>query len=162
MENQGFIMTEIVFYSIDIDINSFLFNFFNQLIFKNEKNILLYSDSLDKLKKMDIVLWELGKDIDFLPHSIFNEKNEFQKYERLLLTNKFINFNEADYLILSKFLDNSEFINCFEKVFYVFTNLNSKSIEQARMNFEKYKKLDYKVILNAKDNNGKWTEFNSL
>lgn len=149
-------MTEIIFYSIDSDINLFLFNFFNQLIFKNKKNILLYSNSLDKLKKMDAVLWELGKDTDFLPHSIFNEKNEFQKYERLLLTDKFVNFNKADYLILSKFLDNFEFINCFEKVFYVFTSLNPKSIEQAKINFEKYKKSDYRVILNAKDINGKW------
>lgn len=154
-------MTEIVFYCIDSDINKFLFSFFNQLVFKNNKKVFLYSNSADKLKKLDQILWDLCRDTDFLPHSIYNSKNESQKYERLLLSDKFLNFNSADYLLISSFLDNLDFINNFEKVFYVYTNLNKGSLENAKTSFDSYKNLNYKLTLNTKINN-KWESCNDF
>ena len=148
-------MTEIIFYCIDSDINKFLFNFFKQLIFMNNKKILLYSNSADKLKKLDKILWDFCENTDFLPHSIYDPKNESKKYERLLLSNELLNFNSADYLLISNFLDNFDFIDVFEKVFYVFTNANKNSVNQAKSAFDEYDKMEYKMTLNTKID-GKW------
>lgn len=154
-------MTEIIFYCIDFDINRFLFDFFKQLIFKNNKSIFLYSNSAEKLKKLDKILWDLCDDTDFLPHSIYDPKNEYQKYERLLLSNKLLNFNSAKYLLISDFLDNFDFINIFEKVFYVYTDINSSSLERAKTSFNNYKNLNYKVALNVKIE-GRWKNYNDF
>ena len=114
-----------------------------------------------KLKKLDKILWDFCENTDFLPHSIYDPKNESKKYERLLLSNELLNFNSADYLLISSFLDNLDFINNFEKVFYVYTNLNKGSLENAKTSFDSYKNLNYKLTLNTKINN-KWESCNDF
>ena len=148
-------MTEIIFYCIDSDVNRFLFNFLNQLIFKNGKKVFLYSNSAEKLKNLDKMLWDLCEESEFLPHSVYNSKNESQKYERLLLSDELLNFNSANYLLISTFLDNFGFINGFEKLFYVYSRMSKNSVDQARISFDNYKNLNYKVSLNIR-NGGKW------
>ncbi|MDR2077546.1 MAG: DNA polymerase III subunit chi [Rickettsiales bacterium] len=150
-------MTEINFYCVDGDVNLFIYNFLNQLIHKNGKKVLLYSNSLEKLKKLDEILWEIGKNgTDFLPHSVYSDKNNQYKYEKLLLCNKPINFNQANYLLLSNFVDDCNFINYFEKIFYIYTSSSEKNLEQARKSLEGYQDLDYKTTVNVKGKNGSW------
>lgn len=154
-------MTEVIFYCIDSDINRFLFNFLNQLVFKNSKKVFLYSNSAEKLKNLDKILWDLCEESEFLPHSVYNSKNESQKYERLLLSNELLNFNSANYLLISNFLNNFDFINGFEKLFYVYSRTNKNSLEQAKISFDNYKNLNYNVTLNVR-NGGKWENFDSF
>lgn len=154
-------MTEVIFYCIDSDINRFLFNFLNQLVFKNSKKVFLYSNSVEKLKNLDKILWDLCEESEFLPHSVYNSKNESQKYERLLLSNELLNFNSANYLLISNFLNNFDFINGFEKLFYVYSRTNKNSLEQAKISFDNYKNLNYNVTLNVR-NGGKWENFDSF
>lgn len=151
-------MTEVIFYCIDSDINRFLFNFLNQLVFKNGKKVFLYSNSAEKLKNLDKMLWDLCEESEFLPHSVYNSKNVSQKYERLLLSNELVNFNSANYLLISSFLDNFDFVNGFEKLFYVYSRMNKNSFGQAKISFDNYKNLNYGVTLNVK-NGGKWGSF---
>lgn len=151
-------MTEVIFYCIDSDINRFLFNFLSQLVFKNGKKVFLYSNSAEKLKNLDKMLWDLCGESEFLPHSVYNSKNVSQKYERLLLSNELLNFNSANYLLISSFLDNFDFINGFEKLFYVYSRMNKNSLDQAKISFDNYKNSNYGVTLNVK-NGGKWESF---
>ena len=72
-----------------------------------------------------------------------------------MLSNELLNFNSADYLLISNFLDNFDFIDVFEKVFYVFTNANKNSVNQAKSAFDEYDKMEYKMTLNTKID-GKW------
>jgi DNA polymerase IIIc chi subunit len=114
---------------------------------------------LEKLKKLDEILWEIGREgTDFLAHGLYSDKNSQCKYEKLLLCNKLINFNQADYLFLSNFVDDCNFLNHFEKIFYIYTNCSEKNLLQARKSLEEYQDLDYKTTINVRDRDSKWTK----
>jgi DNA polymerase IIIc chi subunit len=150
-------MTTVNFYRVAGDVNLFLYNFLDQLVYKNGKKILLYSDSLEKLKKLDDKLWEIGKNgANFLAHSLYSDKNSQCKYEKVLLCDKFVNFNQANYLLISNFVNNCSFLNHFEKVFYIYTNSSVKNLEQAKKSLEGYQDLDYEITINTRDESGKW------
>ena len=148
-------MSVVNFYCVNDDINNFIYMFLNKLIERDESNIMLYSNSIDKIKKFDESLWMLGNDCDFLPHLIYNEKCD--NNVKLLLTNELLNVNKSDFLILSSFVDNIEFLNSFKKIFYIYTKLSNLSYEQAKKSFEFYKQLKYDVNINIKNCvTGKW------
>ena len=147
-------MLEVNFYSISEDISSFIYNLLYQIYDKSDKKVLLYSTSMDKLKKLDEFLWISGKDSDFLPHSIFEKGSKNNC--RLLLTNEIENSNQADCLLLSSFVDNVEFLKSFKKIYYVFSKLNAESWKQAKSSFGLFEKIGCKIIVNEKSVGGRW------
>ena len=62
---------EIIFYCISGNINQFLFTFLYQLVNKNSKKVLLYSEHENLLENLNNLFWEECKDTMFLPHDIF-------------------------------------------------------------------------------------------
>lgn len=153
-------MLEVNFYSISEDISNFIYNLLYQIYDKSDKKVLLYSTSVEKLKKLNESLWTSGKDSDFLPHSIFKKgsKND----GRLLLTNEIENSNQADCLLLSSFVNNVEFLKSFKKIYYVFTKLNMESLKQAKNSFELFEKNGCNIVINEKGANGSWNIINSI
>ena len=133
-------------------IKSFLYNLLYQIYDKSDKKVLLYSTSMEKLKKLDEYLWTAGKDSDFLPHSVFEKENKNDG--RLLLSNSIINSNQADCLLLSSFVDNEDFLKSFKKVYYVFTKLNAESWKQAKSSFVLFEKIGCKIVVNEKGAGG--------
>lgn len=146
-------MLEVNFYSISEDVSSFIYNLLYQIYDKSDKKVLLYSTSMEKLKKLDEYLWISGKDSDFLPHSIFEKGNKNDG--RLLLSNEVENSNQADCLLLSSFVDNVDFLKSFKKVYYVFTKLNAESWRQAKNSFVLFEKIGCKIVVNEKGVGGK-------
>lgn len=146
-------MLEVNFYSISEDVSSFIYNLLYQIYDKSDKKVLLYSTSMEKLKKLDEYLWISGKDSDFLPHSIFEKGNKNDG--RLLLSNEVENSNQADCLLLSSFVDNVDFLKSFKKVYYVFTKLNAESWRQAKNSFVLFEKIGCKIVVNEKGAGGK-------
>lgn len=141
---------DVNFYCVNEDINNFIFNLLNQIIYKSNKGILLYSASVDKIKKFDEYLWTAGNDYDFLPHSVYadNKLND----DRFLLSNKSENSNNADNLILSSYIDNKIFLNSFNKILYVFTTMNNISVQQAKNSLNLFESMNYNIKINKKDN----------
>ena len=66
-------MLEVNFYSISEDVSAFIYSLLYQMNSKSNQSILLYSTSMEKLKKFDEYLWISGGNADFLPHSIFDK-----------------------------------------------------------------------------------------
>lgn len=146
---------DVKFYCINDNINSFIYDFLNKIINKNNQKILLYSSSLDKLKKFDEYLWISGNNSDFLPHCILDNTNNTTNDEKLLLTNETLNSKNIDSLVLSSFIDNTNFLNSFKNIYYIFTKSNDTSVEQARKSLNFFKQLNYNIIINNKDNTTK-------
>ncbi|MDR2777843.1 MAG: DNA polymerase III subunit chi [Rickettsiales bacterium] len=149
-------MREIGFYSVEGNMNSFLHSFFSQLVYKNGKKVLLYSSSTEKLKDLDRILWENCGGADFLCHSIYSAKNSQGRYEKLLLSSESVNFNEADYLVMSTFIDKGEFLESFDKGFYLYAASNEESIERARSSRKRYDEFGYSTIIYVKGDDGRW------
>lgn len=151
---------EIIFYCINSDINLFLFQFIYQLVNKNSKKILLLSNSETAIEKLDDLFWENCKDTMFLSHSVYNKNNKNDECS-LLLTTEEVNANNANFLVISKFLNN-DFIKNFEKVFFVFTNSNQNSLNKAKEAYNEYKKYDYNIKIISKAIDGNWKEFTNF
>ncbi|MDR1495048.1 MAG: DNA polymerase III subunit chi [Rickettsiales bacterium] len=149
-------MKEIGFYYIDEDVNVFLHSFLSQLVYRNGKKVLLYSSSIEKLKNLDKILWKMCGQADFLCHSIYDEKNGQAKHEKILLSSKFINSNGADYLIMSNFVDRGDFMDSFEKGFYLCASLSRESVERAKKSQQKYNELGYSTVVRMRDEKACW------
>ena len=147
-------MKEINFYCIEEEVNSFLFSFLLRLT-KSNKKVVIYSENMDKIEKLDSMLWCMTK-TDFLPHLLDTESGA--EDTPVLITNYLRNKNNADFLLISNFIDNNEFFEKFEKIFYVFTVSNMTSLELAENSWKKNKKNGYNLKFLRKDDNGKWVE----
>ncbi|MBO4956928.1 MAG: DNA polymerase III subunit chi [Rickettsiales bacterium] len=149
-------MLEVNFYSISEDVSAFIYSLLYQMNSKSNQSILLYSTSMEKLKKFDEYLWISGGNADFLPHSIFDK--DFKNNDKLLLSNELINSNNADCLLLSSFVDDADFLKSFKKIYYIFTKLSDPSVRQARSSLKLFKDLNCNIIINEKDAlTKKWT-----
>jgi DNA polymerase IIIc chi subunit len=144
------------------NMNIFLHNFLDQLVYRNGKKVLLYSNSGEKLKNLDKSLWDGCDGADFLCHSIYEANNNYNKYEKILLSSEFVNFNEADYLIMSDFVDRGEFLDSFDKGFYLYSNLNGASTDKATKNWEKYREFGYNIVVYARDIDFCWKIANGI
>ena len=146
-------MTSINFYCINESISDFIYDLLYQLVMKNNKKVLLYSSSYEKLEKLNTFLWQAGKSSDFLPHSLITDKDITDK---LILSDRLENIHNQEYLLLSTFVDDIEFLKSFEKIFYIFKKNN---IEEAKKiaNFLE----NFPLQINLKVDN-RWTTVNSL
>ncbi|MDD2839959.1 MAG: DNA polymerase III subunit chi [Rickettsiales bacterium] len=147
-------MININFYCIEEDINQFLYSFLTKLS-ENQKKVIIYSENQEKIDKLDGLLWTMKKTA-FLPHL----KNTDKGWEKtpLLITNEKENKINANFLLISNFLDDDEFLKQFEKTFYIFSPINQNMIIEAENNWKKYLKKEYNLGYLKKDMNGKWIE----
>lgn len=147
-------MININFYCIEEDMNQFLYSFLTKLV-ENQKKVIIYSENQEKADKLDELLWTMKKTA-FLPHL----KNTDKGWDKtpLLISNKKENIINAHFLLISNFLDDDEFLQRFEKIFYIFSPINQNLVSEAEKNWQKC--LDKKYNLNylKKDINGKWIE----
>jgi DNA polymerase III subunit chi len=104
---------EINFYCINNDINNFLYKFLLQLVTK-EKRVIIYSESKEKICKLDEMFWLLGHS-DFLPHGI--KKDGYIEHHPLYLTHEKENPNNSEFLLISNFLDDIDYLQKFKKFF---------------------------------------------
>lgn len=151
-------MKEINFYCIEEDINIFIYQFLAKLIEKDKK-VIVYSENPEKAQKLDDMLWNIKK-TGFLPHLLANEKGA--EKTPILISNTKENKNHADFLLISTFLDEKEFLSGFEKIFYIFSPINSKVISDTEKNWDDYNKMGFNLKLLRKNKEGKWLESNDF
>ena len=130
-------MKEINFYCIEEDINGFLYNFLSKLVEKN-KRVFIYSENMEKMEKLDNMLWTLKK-VDFLPHLLYNDSGS--EKTPIIISNQKDNKNQSNFILISSFLDDVDFLDSFEKTFYIFSPINQSIIENVKNNWNKYKKI---------------------
>lgn len=147
-------MKEINFYCIKEDANVFLYSFLSKLIEK-DKRVIIYSENQEKIKKLDDTLWNMKK-VGFLPHLIENEK--FAEQTPIVLSNKKENKNNANFLLISTFLNDFEYLSQFEKIFYIFSPINNEIIENTLKAWNIYRENNFSTKLLEKNNEGKWIE----
>jgi len=145
---------EINFYCISDNINFFLYKFLLQLIEK-EKRIVIYSESADKINKLDEMLWTLNQN-DFLPHG--TKQDGHAEHHPLYLTYEKENPNNSEFLLISNFLEDINYMQKFKKIFYIFTDTNIKSFQNAKTNWETYKNKGFILKCLTKGKEGKWEE----
>ena len=133
---------EIIFYEVDEE----LFKAIGPIVLKildDNKRAIIYVSDLDKLKRLDEVLWTFGRN-KFVPHATIHDKDFVPSTQPILLTNVMENSNQADYLI---FLDEPEieFTKQFSRIFYFFEfNNNCQKILPTKS----YKKINGKWLAN--------------
>ena len=147
-------MTSVNFYCINESIPDFIYDLLYQLVVKNNKKVLLYSNSIDKLEKLNNFLWETGKDSDFLPHSLITDDIIDNK---LILSNKLENNYNQDCLFLSNFIDDKGFLSTFEKIFYIFKQNNKEEVKNI---IETCKNYNFDTNINVKKD--KWFKVDNI
>lgn len=147
-------MTSVNFYCINESIPNFIYDLLYQLVVKNNKKVLLYSGSLDKLEKLNNFLWEAGKDYEFLPHSLITDDIVDDK---LILSNKLENKYNQDCLFLSNFVDDKNFLETFEKIFYIFKQENKEEVKNIIGICNKY---NFEININLKKD--KWIKIEDI
>ena len=147
-------MTSVNFYCINESISDFIYNLLYQLVVKNNKKVLLYSNSIEKLEKLNTFLWETGKDCDFLPHSLITDDIIDDK---LILSNKIENVYNQDCLFLSNFIDDKDFLSTFEKIFYIFKQSNKNEVKNI---IETCKNYNFDININVKKD--KWIKVDDI
>lgn len=151
-------MKEINFYCIEEDANSFLYNFLSKLVDKGNK-IFIYSENTEKMEKLDNTLWTMKK-VEFLPHLLYND--EGAEETPIIISNQKENKNNSNFILISSYFDDTEFLNSFEKVFYIFSPINSNIIEYTKNSWNKYKNQNFDLKLFKKDSSGKWEIYNEF
>jgi DNA polymerase IIIc chi subunit len=147
-------LKEINFYCIEEDFNLFLYSFLFKLI-NNDKRVLIYIDSQDnKIENLNSFLWSHRK-TDFLPHLLDTDKGA--KETPIVISKNKINKNNADFLLITDFIDDKDFLDSFEKIFYLYSPINIKIRENSKNVWENYKKMDYELVFLKKDL-GKWVK----
>lgn len=147
-------MKEINFYCIEEDANVFLYSFLSKLIEK-DKRVMIYSESPEKMERLDDMLWSIKK-VGFLPHLLYNEKGA--EDTPVIISNAKHNKNNANFLLISTFVEDNKFLDIFEKTFYIFSPTSLHLVDEARKNWEEYKKMGFSTKLFRKSQGGKWTE----
>lgn len=145
-------MKEINFYCIEEEVNNFLYNFLSKLVDKGNR-IFIYSEKAEKMEKLDNALWTMKK-VEFLPHLLYND--EGVEETPIIISNQKENKNNSNFILISSYFDDTEFLNSFEKVFYIFSPINSNIIEYTKNSWLKYKKENFDLKLLKKDSSGKW------
>jgi DNA polymerase IIIc chi subunit len=140
-------MTNINFYCLNYEIKDFLFSLLTKLIEAKNK-ILIYSDNEEKMRNLDKELWTFKK-ISFIPHLLNTDDNA--SFTPIVITNELNNINNANVLFLSKYLEDSNFINGFDKIVYFFTIKNAVSIKEAQDSWKKYEEQRYPLKFMIKE-----------
>lgn len=151
-------MKEINFYCIEEDGNSFLYTFLSKLIEKGKK-VVVYSENQEKIAKLDDTLWTIKK-TGFLPHLLYNESGA--KDTPVLISNTKENKYSSNFLLISTFVNDTNFLDSFEKTFYIFSPINQHSIDEAEKNWKYYKEQGFNLKIFRKNASGKWTEKNDF
>ena len=94
------------------------------------------------------------KKISCLPQLKIDDKG-FEETP-LLISNRLENPINADFLLISNFLDNKEFLNNFDKIFYIFSPMSQQLIDYAKNSWEKYKNMGFELNYIKKNLNNKW------
>lgn len=148
-------MKEINFYCIEEDINTFLYIFLSKLIEKDKK-VIVYSESSEKIEKLDSILWTMKK-TGFLPHLLYDEKGA--ENTPVLISNKKENKFNSNFLLISTFVDDINFLNSFEKTFYIFSPMNQNLMNETEKKWNEYRENGFNTKMFRKNSLGKWTEF---
>lgn len=133
---------EINFYEVDED----LFKAIGPVVLKildEQKTAIIYVKDLDKLKRLDEVLWTFGRN-KFVPHATILDSDFTPSQQPVLISNLEENTNNADYLI---FLDEPslDFAKQFSRMFYFYENVNQCQKIKATKSF---KKINGKWLVN--------------
>jgi DNA polymerase IIIc chi subunit len=147
-------MTIINFYCVDEDMNEFLYTFLTSLYNKNNK-ILIYSTNEEKMLKLDVYLWTT-KQLEFLPHLLARENKA--KDTPIVITNKLDNINNSNVLLITGYLDSTDFLKQFEKIIYLSPS-NQDVVEKTKEVWNKYENFE-KVMYRKIDN--KWEKIDNL
>lgn len=147
-------MKEINFYCIEEDINSFLYNFLSGIINQN-KRVMIFSENQEKMIKLDDTLWTMKK-TGFLPHLLFSDNGADRT--PIIISNNKKNINNSNFILISNFLDDVEFLNTFEKVFYIFSPINKALLQETKNSWNKYKQMNFETKIYKKNSNGKWSQ----
>lgn len=145
-------MKEINFYCVEEEVNNFLYNFLSKLVDKGNR-IFIYSENTEKMEKLDNALWTIKK-VEFLPHLLYNDKGAEETL--IIISNQKENKNNSNFILISSYFDDLEFLNSFEKIFYIFSPINQNIIEYTKNSWLKYKKENFDLKLLKKDSSGKW------
>lgn len=151
-------MKEINFYCIEEDGNQFIYTFLSKLIEKGKK-VIVYSENQEKIAKLDDTLWTMKK-TDFLPHLLYNEQGAEET--PVLISNVKENKYNSNFLLISTFVDDVNFLDSFEKTFYMFSPMNQRLIDEAKKNWNYYKERGFNLKVFRKNAAGKWTEKNDF
>jgi len=133
---------EINFYEVDED----LFKAIGPVVLKildEQKTAIIFVKDVDKMKKLDEVLWTFGRN-KFVPHATISDPDFTPSQQPVLISNLEENTNNADYLI---FLDEPEidFTKQFSRLFYFFENVNQcQKIKPTKS----FKKINGKWLVN--------------
>ncbi len=151
-------MKEINFYCIEDDINIFLYNFLSEIVNQN-KRVMIFSESPEKMAKLDETLWTIKK-TGFLPHLLSNEAGADKT--PIIISNTKTNKNNSNFILISTFLDDAEFLNSFERTFYIFSPISKTSLMEAKNSWNKYKDMSFATKFLKKNFQGKWTQTNEF
>lgn len=151
-------MKEINFYCIEEEVNNFLYNFLSKLVDK-EKRVFIYSENSEKMEKLDNTLWTMKK-IDFLPHLLYSD--EGVEDTPIMISNKKENKNNSNFILISSYFDDIDFLNSFEKIFYIFSPVSQTIIEYTKNSWDKYKNQNFNLNLLKKDSSGKWQTYSEF
>ncbi|MDR3290324.1 MAG: DNA polymerase III subunit chi [Rickettsiales bacterium] len=144
-------MTNIKFYDLNEDTNEFLYKFVKK-IYSTDKKVLIHFDNKEEMVILDTFLWT-HKKIDFLPHLLSDDENA--DITPIILTDKMENKNNADVIIVNSFVNNKEFLNKFEKIYYI---ISFDKIEKGRQDYKNYKSKEYHLTVLKKNENAEWIE----
>jgi len=151
-------MKEINFYCIEEDANIFLYTFLSKLVEKGKK-VIIYSENQEKITKLDDTLWNIKK-TGFLPHLLYDE---FGAEETpVLISNLKENRYNSDFLLVSTFVNDIDFLDSFQKIFYIFSPVNPHSVDEVEKIWNSYKELGFNIKLFKKSQVGKWTEHDNF
>ncbi len=111
--------TEINFYEVDESIIKALAPILVKINNEGKKS-LIYCANESQIEEIDKSLWSYGRS-KFIAHVTINDQDFDFLRQPILITNKEINSNKADYLI---FLDepNKSFLSEFSRAFYFYEN----------------------------------------
>ena len=98
--------------------------------------------------------------MDFLPHLLYNDIGS--EKTPIIISNQKDNKNQSNFILISSFLDDTVFLDLFEKTFYIFSPINQSIIENVKNNWNKYQKIGFHEKLLKKDNDGKWKEYSDF
>ena len=94
------------------------------------------------------------KKTSFLPHLKINEEG-FEETP-LLISNEIKNPINAEFLLISNFLDDEKFLKEFEKIFYIFSPTNQNLVDEAKKNWIEYSSKNFETLFLRKNISGKW------
>ena len=139
---------KINFYYIEEKFIDFVFRFLTKTLESNKK-IIFYSNNEKSIIDLNKALW-VHNLTSFLPHLLYNE--EGSENVPILLSNTEENKYNCDYLLTSSYINNNDFLNSFQKIYYIVYN-NENSINEAKKSWDLYKQQNITLNFCKKENN---------